>query len=123
MGTLKNPVIPGMAPDPSILRVGDDYYIANSTFHWNPGVQIFHSKDLANWDLIAYALTSGEVDLRGTNTPAGIWAPHLSYDASAEKYWLVYSHMQNMAGRESSTPILMPCARMTFAVRGPSPST
>lgn len=116
MGTLKNPVIPGMAPDPSILRVGDDYYIANSTFHWNPGVQIFHSKDLANWDLIAYALTAGEVDLRGTNTPAGIWAPHLSYDASAEKYWLVYSHMQNMAGREFNSDSYAMCAD---DIRGP----
>lgn len=36
--TIKNPVIPGLAPDPSILRVGEDYYIANSTFHWNPGI-------------------------------------------------------------------------------------
>ena len=100
MGHVVNPVIPGMAPDPSILRVGDDYYIATSTFHWNPAVQIFHSNDLANWDLIAYALVNGEVDLRGTNTPAGIWAPHLSYDEKAGKFWLVYSHMTNMGGRE-----------------------
>lgn len=50
--TIKNPVIPGLAPDPSILRVGEDYYIANSTFHWNPGIQLFHSRDLANWELI-----------------------------------------------------------------------
>jgi xylan 1,4-beta-xylosidase len=100
MSTFRNPVIPGMAPDPSILRVGEDYYLATSTFHWNPAVQIFHSTDLANWDLIGYALTKGEVNLRGTNTPAGIWAPHLSYDAATKKFWLCYSHMQNMAGRE-----------------------
>lgn len=54
--TIKNPVIPGLAPDPSILRVGEDYYIANSTFHWNPGIQLFHSRDLANWELIGQAL-------------------------------------------------------------------
>lgn len=47
-----NPVIRGFNPDPSLLRVDDDYYIANSTFHWFPGVQIHHSKDLINWELI-----------------------------------------------------------------------
>lgn len=100
MGQFLNPVIPGMAPDPSILRVGGDYYIATSTFHWNPAVQIFHSTDLANWDLIGYALTAGEVNLQGTNTPAGVWAPHLSYDEKTGRFWLAYSHMTNMGGRE-----------------------
>lgn len=80
MTEIQNPIIPGMAPDPSIIRVGEDYYIATSTFHWNPGIQIFHSKDLFNWDLLTHVLQHGEVNLRGTNTPAGIWAPHLSYD-------------------------------------------
>ncbi|KRL59169.1 hypothetical protein FC69_GL001795 [Latilactobacillus fuchuensis DSM 14340 = JCM 11249] len=75
MTTIENPIIKGMAPDPSIIRVGADYYIATSTFHWNPAVQIFHSTDLANWELSSYALTNHEVDLRGTSTPAGIWAP------------------------------------------------
>lgn len=89
-----------MAPDPSIIRVDDVYYIATSTFHWNPGIQIFKSTDLANWELTAFALNKGEVNLRGTNTPAGIWAPHLSYDSSTNRYWLAYSHMLNMAGRE-----------------------
>lgn len=100
MTVIKNPIIPGMAPDPSIIRVEDVYYIATSTFHWNPGIQIFKSTDLANWELISFVLNNGEVNLRGTNTPAGIWAPHLSYDASTNKYWLAYSHMVNMAGRE-----------------------
>ena len=100
MTTIQNPIIPGMAPDPSIIRVEDTYYIATSTFHWNPAIQIFQSKDLANWELIDYALKNGEVNLRGTNTPAGIWAPHLSYDLATKKYWLAYSHMVNMAGRE-----------------------
>lgn len=100
MTTIHNPIIKGMAPDPSIIRVDDDYYIATSTFHWNPAIQIFHSKDLANWTLCSYALTNREVNLRGTNTPAGIWAPHLSYDKKNGTFWLAYSHMQNMAGRE-----------------------
>ena len=100
MKTIQNPIIPGMAPDPAIIRVGDDYYIATSTFHWKPAVQVFHSRDLANWELVSYGLSKDEVDLRGTNTPAGIWAPHLSYDEKTSRFWLVYSHMQNMAGRE-----------------------
>lgn len=98
--TIQNPIIPGMAPDPSIIRVGDTYYIATSTFHWNPAIQLFESKDLKNWKLIDYILKNGEVNLRGTNTPAGIWAPHLSYDNKTKKYWLAYSHMLNMSGRE-----------------------
>ena len=44
MPTLRNPILPGFNPDPSILRVGDDYYIATSTFEWFPGVQIHHSQ-------------------------------------------------------------------------------
>lgn len=44
-----NPVLPGFNPDPSLVRVGDDYYIATSTFEWFPGICIHHSKDLVNW--------------------------------------------------------------------------
>ena len=56
MPILRNPILPGFNPDPSILRVGDDYYIATSTFEWYPGVQIHHSRDLANWDLVTRPL-------------------------------------------------------------------
>ena len=100
MGTIQNPIIPGMAPDPSILRVGDDYYIATSSFHWMPGIPIYHSKDFVNWQLLTYGLQGSEVNLCGTSTPAGIWAPNLSYDEQTKKFWLVFCHMQNMAGRE-----------------------
>lgn len=100
MTIIKNPIIPGMASDPSVIRVGNTYYLATSTFHWQPAIQIYESQDLANWKLVNYALKSGQVNLQGTNTPAGIWAPHLSYDSSSKKYWLAYSHMVNMGGRE-----------------------
>jgi xylan 1,4-beta-xylosidase len=50
---IRNPVLPGFNPDPSFLRVGEDYYIATSTFEWFPGVQIHHSRDLVNWVLVA----------------------------------------------------------------------
>lgn len=97
---IQNPIIPGMAPDPSIIRVGETYYIATSTFHWTPGIQLFESQDLANWSLVDQVLKEGAVDLRGTSTPAGIWAPHLSYDENRKRFWLTYSQMVNMAGRE-----------------------
>ena len=48
----QNPVIPGFHPDPSVCRVGDDYYLVNSSFQYFPGVPLFHSKDLVNWKQI-----------------------------------------------------------------------
>lgn len=110
MPRIKNPVIPGMSPDPSIIRVNDSYYIACSTFHWQPVIQIFQSHDLANWQLVDYIFKHGEINLAGTNTPAGVWAPHLSYDPLNKKYWLIYSHMINMAGREFNADTYAICA-------------
>ena len=54
--TYKNPIISGFHPDPSICRVGDDYYMVNSSFEWFPGMPIHHSKDLVNWELIGYGI-------------------------------------------------------------------
>jgi beta-xylosidase len=54
MKLITNPILAGFNPDPSILRVGEDYYIATSTFEWFPGVQIHHSRDLVHWKLIAH---------------------------------------------------------------------
>ena len=70
----KNPILPGYHPDPSICRVGDDYYLVNSSFEWYPGLPVYHSKDLVNWQLISYAvqrpnqveLPVGLKDSRGT---------------------------------------------------------
>ena len=55
--TFKNPILSGFYPDPSICRVGDDYYMVNSSFEWFPGMPIHHSKDLVNWELIGYGIT------------------------------------------------------------------
>ena len=52
-----NPVIEGMAPDPSVCRVGDDYYLVTSTFEYFPGVPVYHSKDLIHWQLIGHSLS------------------------------------------------------------------
>ncbi len=76
----KNPVIPGFYPDPSICRVGDDYYLVNSTFHFFPGVPIFHSKDLIHWEQIGNCLTrESQLSLKDTYPSGGIYAPTIRY--------------------------------------------
>ncbi|MFD9327703.1 glycoside hydrolase family 43 protein [Streptomyces sp. NPDC060065] len=77
---IHNPVLRGFEPDPVILRVGDDHYIATSTFEWYPGVRIHHSRDLVNWQPLGGVLDSKRLlDLTGVPDSGGIWAPGLSY--------------------------------------------
>lgn len=77
--TYSNPILPGFHPDPSIVRVGEDYYLANSTFQFFPGIVISHSRDLVNWRYIGHGLTrSGELPLRDLPDSYGIWAPDIS---------------------------------------------
>ncbi len=79
-GQLQNPILAGFYPDPSIVRVGDDYYLANSSFGYFPGVPIFHSKDLVNWNLIGHALDRHEqLNLSQQQVSHGIYAPTLRY--------------------------------------------
>lgn len=69
---IKNPIISGFNPNPSILRVGSDYYIATSSFEYYPGVPIYKSNDLANWHLFSHALVRpDQVQLYGVPTGAG----------------------------------------------------
>ncbi|MCR8657612.1 glycoside hydrolase family 43 protein [Paenibacillus endoradicis] len=76
-----NPVLPGFYPDPSAIRVGEDYYLVTSTFEYFPGVPIFHSKDLVNWTQIGHVLTrESQVNLLARNSSEGIYAPVLRYD-------------------------------------------
>ena len=76
----QNPIIPGYNPDPSICRVGDDFYIVNSTFEFFPGVPIYHSKNLANWELVGHCLTRrSQLELEGCRNSGGIYAPSLRY--------------------------------------------
>lgn len=87
---IQNPILKGFHPDPSIIRVGEDYYIATSTFEWWPGVRLHHSRDLVHWELIGYPLDrTSMLDLRGVGPSQGIWAPCLTYDQGI--YYLVYT--------------------------------
>ena len=93
---IKNPILPGFHPDSSALRVGDDYYIANSTFEWWPGIDIYHSKDLVNWEWVASPVNrESQVDLKGNYDSGSLWAPHLSY--ADGRFWLVYTAVKTYA--------------------------
>jgi xylan 1,4-beta-xylosidase len=95
--TIRNPILPGFNPDPSICRAGDDYYIATSTFEWYPGVQIHRSKDLVNWKLACRPLErASQLDMRGNPDSCGIWAPCLSYADGL--FWLVYTDVKRLDG-------------------------
>lgn len=76
----QNPVIAGFYPDPSVVRVGEDYYLATSSFSYSPGVPLFHSKDLVNWQSIGHALiTHEQLPLFNQTVSRGIYAPTLRY--------------------------------------------
>ncbi len=93
MKVIRNPILPGFYPDPSIVRAGEDYYIANSTFEWFPGVPIHHSRDLVHWRLIGHALTrTSQLDLRGIADSSGVWAPSMSYYDG--QFWLIYTNIR-----------------------------
>ena len=77
---IRNPILRGFNPDPSIVRVGGDYFIATSTFEWFPGVQIHHSRDLVNWRLLTRPLRRAtQLTLLGEPDSCGVWAPDLTY--------------------------------------------
>lgn len=77
---VSNPVLAGFYPDPSICRAGNDYYLVNSTFAYYPGLPVFHSKDLANWEQVGFALDRPEqLDLEGAGVSRGLFAPSIRF--------------------------------------------
>ena len=77
---INNPVIPGFNPDPSVCRVGEDYYLVTSTFEYFPGVPVYHSKDLVNWQMIGHVIHRPEqLDYSNISSTAGIYAPTIRY--------------------------------------------
>ncbi|WP_433796709.1 glycoside hydrolase family 43 protein [Actinoplanes sp. CA-252034] len=97
VSTIRNPVLPGFHPDPSILRVGADYYIATSTFEWYPGVRVHHSTDLVDWRPLGGVLTERRLlDLTGTADSCGVWAPNLTYANGL--FHLLYTDVATFAG-------------------------
>ncbi|WP_031487657.1 family 43 glycosylhydrolase [Streptomyces bicolor] len=95
MTLLHNPVIRGFAPDPSLVRVGDWYYVATSSFEWFPTIPVHRSRDLAHWEYAGHVQGAVPGDsLAGVPDSGGIWAPSLSWDG--ERFWVVYSIVRSV---------------------------
>ncbi len=78
----RNPVLPGFHPDPSLCRVGSDYYLVASSFEYFPGIPIFHSRDLVHWRQLGYCLDRpSQLPLAGAGASGGVWAPTLRHHA------------------------------------------
>lgn len=96
---IKNPVLPGFYPDPSICRAGDDYYIVNSSFGFFPGIPIFHSKDLSNWKQIGHVLDRpSQLDLTDEWLSAGLYAPSIRYNKGT--FYLINTFMGAKEGKQ-----------------------
>ena len=101
----RNPVLPGFYPDPSVCRVGEDYYLATSSFEYFPGIPIFHSRDLVNWHQIGHCLTrASQLPLKGARSSQGMYAPTLRYHAG--RFYMVARNntMQQMMVVHTADP-------------------
>ncbi|MFJ8059072.1 family 43 glycosylhydrolase [Streptomyces sp. NPDC096142] len=95
MTLLRNPVVRGFAPDPSMVRVGDWYYVATSSFEWFPTIPIHRSRDLADWQYAGHVRGAVPGDsLAGVPDSGGVWAPSLSWDG--ERFWLTYAVVRSV---------------------------
>jgi beta-xylosidase len=78
--TFGNPILPGFHPDPSICRVGADYYLVTSTFEWFPGLPVHHSRDLVHWRLLGHVLDRpSQLPLDGVPPSGGLFAPTIRF--------------------------------------------
>lgn len=101
----QNPVIRGFHPDPSICRVGEDYYLVNSTFQYFPGVPIFHSKDLVNWEQIGNVLTTPtQLELPECGASEGIFAPTIRYHEG--RFYMITTNMNVLMQRRPGNLIV-----------------
>src|SRR5579872_3536683 len=88
--TYLNPVLPGDHPDPTLLKVGDDFYHCGSSFHFSPYLPVYHSKDLVHWEIIGRVVTPSRADSFVTDKPsAGIWQGAITYFYGS--YWIYFS--------------------------------
>ena len=118
----RNPVLRGFHPDPSVVRVGEDFYLVNSSFMFFPGLPVFHSRDLVRWELIGHAAENLDWSgLAGLGGGFGYWAPDISYFKG--KFWVTATlrrdssptHTQMLTWAEDprgpwSKPVFLPLA-------------
>ena len=94
--TFKNPILPGGYPDPSICRVGDEFFMVNSSFEYFPALPIHKSKDLVNWELVGHGLNrleqvSGQINLIDVQSNGGIHAPTIRFHNG--KYYIITTNV------------------------------
>ncbi len=95
--TVNNPILTGFHPDPAIIRVGGEYYIATSTFEWFPGVELHRSRDLVHWELLPSPLRKvSQLDMSGCGASTGVWAPDISWHDG--KFYLIYTDVKTGNG-------------------------
>ncbi len=92
-----NPIVTGAHPDPSVIRVGEDYYMVNSSFTFFPCIPILHSRDLVNWEIIGHAVTERDyLNIDELEDGRGIWAPDISYHKG--RFYIVATYRLNDGG-------------------------
>lgn len=92
ISSITNPILKGFNPDPCILKANGFYYIAVSSFEWLPGVRVYVSNDLVNWDHQTDIVTN-QLDLRGNPINCSVWAPQISF--SDGQFYLVYTDVKS----------------------------
>lgn len=103
-----NPVRRGFFPDPSVIRVGKDYYMVNSSFQYFPAIPISHSKDMVNWEVIGHAITDSNcLDLSEIRDSRGIWAPDISYHDGKFYIFATLRHNETDEGLPLRSQLLM----------------
>lgn len=91
----RNPIIPGFYPDPSVCRVGEDFYLVTSSAEYFPGIPVFHSRDLIHWEQIGHCLTRrSQIPLERTEPSGGVWAPTIRHHQG-----IFYVASTNMNGK------------------------
>jgi beta-xylosidase len=104
---LRNPIIPGHNPDPTIIRDGEDYFLVTSTFEYFPGLPIYQSRDLANWNLIGHALDRpSQLHMRTVETGGGIFAPSLRRWKG--RFYIACTAMYRVPNMENFTNVSVP---------------
>lgn len=89
----QNPILPGMNPDPSICRVGDDYYLVTSSFVQYPGLPVYHSKDLIHWDIIGYCCR--EENGFDVSRGSGLYAPTIRFNEKDSTFYVICTNVRN----------------------------
>jgi alpha-N-arabinofuranosidase len=101
---VNNPILKGFNPDPSVCKVGDDYYMAISTFEYFPGVPVYHSKDLINWKMIGHAIhRTNQLDFSEIPATHGVFAPTIRYHKGT--YYMITTFVTRVKGQKSISDV------------------